>query len=114
MINDLIIYKKIVDLQYYLYVLYVKYPKSEKLGIVIDIKKSIDIIKRHIIKAYKNKNKRLLFLYSIDEELILLIDYMGVSYKLKYISNKNYVSFNKKVTIIYNLLGGWIKTCQEQ
>lgn len=114
MINDLIIYKKIVDLQYYLYVLYIKYPKSERMGIVIDIKRTIDTIKRCIIKAYKNKTKRLYYLNSIDEELILLNDYMRVSYKLKYISNKNYVSFNKKVTTIYNLLGGWIKSCQEQ
>lgn len=114
MLEDLLIYKKINDLHHYLYVLFIKYPKSEKNGIVVDIKRVVDNIKRYIIKAYKNKDKRLYYLNLLDEELILLNDYIRISYKLKYINNKNYNAFNRKTTIIYNLLGGWIKRCQKQ
>lgn len=110
--NELIIYKQLNDLQYYLYLLYIKYPKSEKVSLVVDIKKAINNIKRYIIKAYRN-NERLKNLKQIDEEIMLLNDYMRISYKLKYISHQNYLAYSRKITSISNLLGSWIIKCQK-
>ena len=44
MLNDLILYKKYVELMHYVYKISIKYPKSEKSGIVINVK----------IKSHKN------------------------------------------------------------
>lgn len=107
MLEDLILYKKYVDLMYYSYNLLVKYPKSEKLGIVSDIKNSLFVILKNII-YYNNKNNNV-SLNNILVELQVLLVLIRISYKMKYISNKNYLAFSKKINNINNICLGLIK-----
>lgn len=104
MLNDLVLYKKYVDLMYYVYNLSVKYPKSEKTGIVSDIKYNLSLGINNII--YFHKSNKILYLDYLDNNLKVLLVLFRISYKMKYISNKNYLAFSKKITIIDNLRRG--------
>lgn len=104
MLNDLVLYKKYVDLMYYVYKLSVKYPKPEKSGIVIDIKNNLSLGLNNII--YFHKTNKVLYLDYLDNNLKVLLVLYRISYKMKYISNKNYLSFSKKITIIDNIRRG--------
>ena len=104
MLNDLVLYKKYVDLMYYVYKLSVKYPKSEKSGIVIDIKNNLSLGLNNII--YFHKTNKILYLDYLDNNLKVSLVLYRISYKMKYISNKNYLSFSKKITIIDNIRRG--------
>ena len=104
MLNDLYLYKKYVDLIYYVYSLSIKYPRSEKNGIVCDIKNTLSLGLNNII--YFHKTNKVLYLDYLDNNLKVLLVLYRISYKMKYISNKNYLSFSKKITIIDNIRKG--------
>ncbi len=112
-LEGLMIYKQYVELIDYTLMILKKYPKSERYSLVNDIKNSTYNGIRKIIIANKeyNKSKRIIVLNDMDNELKLLKVLIRVSYKQRYINNKNYSSWSKKITNINNLLFGWIKAC---
>ena len=116
MLEDLIIYKKYLDMMYYSNELLKKYPKSERYFLVGDIKNSINKGIVTIIESHKEKDKfkRLHTLGTLDIQLKVLKVYVRISYKYKYINVRNYEAFSRKITDISNLLGGWIKSCLKQ
>lgn len=115
-VDELIIYKQYIELIYYTEMITEKYPKSEKLSLVTNIKNTTYSGIKKIIVAYKQYNKidKLKYLGDLDNELKFLKVLIRVSYRRKYISNNNYKAWTKKITNICNLLGGWIKACQRQ
>ena len=112
--EDLMIYKQLLQLIYYTEDICKKYPKSEKLSIVTNIKNATYDCIKNVLDAYKtyDKKEKLIYLNKLDSNLKFLKVLIRVSYRNKYISNKNCVAWIKKVTNICNLLGGWYKTCQ--
>ncbi len=106
MLEDLILYKKYVDLMYYTYNLLVKYPKSEKNGIVSDIKNNMYKGLVNIINY--NKYTKSLYLEELDINIKIFLVLVRISYKMKYISSKNYSAFSNKLTIINNIRIGLI------
>lgn len=113
-VEELIIYKQYIELIYYTEMITEKYPKSEKLSLVTNIKNTTyDGIKK-IIVAYKqyDKGNKIKYLGDLDNELKFLKVLIRISYKRKYISSNNYTAWSKKITHIGNLLGGWIRSCQ--
>ena len=104
MLEDLVLYKKYVDLMYYGYSLMVKYPKCERYGIVADIKNNLTKGLEDIINY--NKYKKIIFLDDLDKIIKVLLVLIRISYKMKYITNKNYSAFSKKLNIINNLRVG--------
>lgn len=115
-VEDLIIYKQYVELIYYTEMITEKYPKVEKLSLVTTLKNTTYAGMKNIIDAFKQYNKvdKIKFLNSLDSNLKFLKVLIRISYKRKYISVKNYTSWVKKITNISNLLGGWIKACQNR
>jgi len=115
-VDDLIIYKQYVELIYYTEMITEKYPKIEKLAIVTTIKNTTYEGMKNIIEAFKqyDRQDKIKFLNSLDTNLKFLKVLIRVSYKRKYINNKNYTAWIKKITNISNLLGGWIKACQKR
>ena len=105
MLEDLVLYKKYVDLMYYSYSLMVKYPKSEKNGIVSDIKNSLYKGLEDIINF--NKYKKIIYLEDLDKVIKVLLVLVRVSYKMKYISIKNYNAFSKKLNLINKIRCGF-------
>lgn len=114
--EDLIIYKEYLVLLYYTEDIILKYPKIERNIIVNDIRKKTYEGMEYIIYASKeyDKNKRIKILSKLDGNLKILKVLIRVSYKKKYISNKNYYAWSKKITNIGMLLGGWIRACVRQ
>lgn len=104
MLKDLILYKKYVELMHYVYKISIKYPKSEKSGIILDIKNTLSLGLNNII--YFHKTNKLLYLDYLDNNIKVLLVLYRISYKMKYISIKNYTAFSKKITIIDNIRKG--------
>lgn len=97
-VEGLIIYKQYLEMIYYTENITLKYPKSEKLSMVSEIKKLTYEGMRKIILANKefNKSKRLIILNELDVELKMLKVMVRISYKKKYINSKNYNAWSKK------------------
>lgn len=107
MLNDLLLYKMHVELMEYSYKLLVKFPKYEKYGLVSEIKDILYNILKNII-YYNNKNNKV----SINNILIdinTLLVLIRISYKMKYITNKNYMAFSRKLNNISKVCYGLIR-----
>lgn len=113
-LEDLKIYKQYVELIYYTFEILEKYPKKERFALSNEIKTATLEGIRKIIQAQKEyqKQKRLETLHQLDLNLKYLKVMIRISYKKKYINNKNYASWSRKLTNISNMMGAWIKSCQ--
>lgn len=109
-LNDLIIYKSMVNLIYYSNNLLKKYPKVERNMLVKNINDINYEIIRLIIKSYKeiNKSKKFYYLNEIDINIKLYCVYIRISYKSKYISSNNYGAWSRKLNNISNLVFKWV------
>ncbi|MDD3452671.1 MAG: diversity-generating retroelement protein Avd [Bacilli bacterium] len=114
--EDLIIYKQYLILIYYTEMITEKFPKSQKLSLVTNIKNNTYDGMKKIILAYKyyEKTDKLKSLNELDINLKMLKVLIRISYKRKYINSKNYEAWSKKINNIGNLLGGWIVSCLKQ
>lgn len=114
--ENLIIYKKYIELVYYTNDIVKKYPKSEKFALVSEIKQTLYLGLRNLLFAIKSFNKydKLKYLKDLDMNLVLLKIHIRLSYKFQYITSKNYESWSKLITDICNMLGGWINSCQKR
>lgn len=104
--NDLLIYKKYTELYYYAYKLLEKYPKSERFGLVSDIKNSMNSTLKNILYAQKlEKEYKMKYLNMIDAELLYQRFSIRLSYNQRYISPNNYKNWSLKVAEIgkYNV-----------
>lgn len=113
--NKLLTYQKLNNLIFYSKNLLKKYPKSERFDLCCDIKNVLYTILRNIIFAWKeyDNSTKLKYLKKVDVDLIFLKSLITISYKYKYISQKNYMVWNEQVSEIGRLIGGWIKSCQK-
>ena len=111
--SKLVIYPKYIDLIYYSNDIVRKFPKSEKVALVREIKSAIYAGLRYIIYAIKlyNKQDKLKNLRELDIQLTLLKVHIRIAYKYKYISLQNYQTWSTLITDVCNLLGGWINSC---
>lgn len=102
-LDNLIIYKSMINLINYSNGMLKKYPKIERNMIVRDIYN----INYEMYKE-TNKSKKYYFLNEIDINIKLYSVYIRLSYKNKYISSSNYGSWSRKLNNINNLLYKWI------
>ena len=112
--NRLIIYEKSTNLLIYSKNLLNKYPKSERFDLCADIKNIIYDVIEKVVFAWKekDKNERVKILNKIDSKLYLLKTLVRLSYEFKYITDKNYMTWNLHISEIGKMVGGWIKSCQ--
>ncbi len=114
-VEDLLIYKQYLELIYYSTEILLKYPKRERDGLNIDIRKAIYEGLEDVLYAYRlyDRKDKLKYLLDLDIKLKFIKALVRISYKKKYISSKNYSAWSKKIYNIGNLLGGWIVSCQK-
>lgn len=105
--------QKIRDLLQYLYTAFVKYPKSEKLGLVADYKQNLYEFLFLIISARKKYYKKTT-LQDADVRLEMLRMLNDLSYDLYYIDIRRYELIARQLNEIGRLLGGWIKNVNER
>lgn len=96
----------------YLYTSFVKYPRSEKLGLVADYKKCLFQFLILIITAQKKYFKKTT-LQDADVQLELLRMFNDLSYDMKFVDEKRYILVSEKLCEIGRLLGGWIRSQKE-
>lgn len=110
--NGLIILQRAKDAMKYLYTSWTKYPRSEKLGFVVDYKKCLFQFLIYIITAQKKYFKKTT-LQDADVYLELLRLFNDLSYDLRFIDEKRYQLISERFNEIGRLLGGWIKSQKE-
>ena len=112
-LESLIIYKQYMELIYYTEKITLKYPKSEKLSLVSNIKNNTYHGMKNIILAQKeyNKSRRIMILNNLDTDLKMLKVLIRLSYKNKYINKRNYHVWSNKLNNINNIIGEYIKLC---
>ncbi len=114
--NNLLIYQKYMNLIYYTNDIVRKYPKAEKFTLVEEIKRSLYSGLRMLMYAIKSYSipDKLKYLKELDICLSLLKVHVRLSYRYKYITDKNYSAWSALLTDICNMLGGWINSCQKR
>jgi four helix bundle protein len=116
--EELIIYQKHVDLIMYAYNLLKKYPKSEKGAIVQEIRQNLYSVLELILlanKTYNEGQERLKIMNKIDAKINFQRILVRISHENKYINNSNYMEWERRITEIGRILGGWIKsTCPKE
>lgn len=107
------IYKKYLDMIYYVNDITRKYPKHERFVLVQETKQSTLKGIRCIIFASKefSKQGKLKYLNELDALLKIQKVYIRMAFKYQYITQKNYETWSNMLTDVCNLLGGWIKSC---
>lgn len=111
----LILYERFTDLIIYSKNLLNKYPKSERFDLCSDIKNLIYDGLGNVIRAWKaySKIEKTTYLKEVDVNLMILKSLVKLSYQYKYISDKNYMTWNEKISEIGKLVGGWLKSCEK-
>ena len=101
-LEGLMIYKQYFELICYTEDITIKYPKSEKLSLVTEIKNVTYEGMKKIILANKeyNKDKRIIVLNELDVDMKMLKVMVRLSYRKRYINNGNYKAWCKKITNI--------------
>ena len=102
-VEGLLIYRQYIEMIIYTTTLLLKYPKSERYGLSADVREAI----------YDGLKDILHYLFELDVQLKFIKALARISYRKKYISNKNYSVWCKKLYNLGNLLGGWIASCQK-
>ena len=114
--KSLKIYQRYLELVNYSNDIVRKYPKCENFALVQEIKNSLYLGLRNLMYAVKsfNKKDKLQHLNELDINLSLLKVQIRLSYKYRYISLQNYLSWSTIITDICHMLGGWILSCQKR
>ena len=107
-VEDLTILQKIRDMMLYGYQALAQYPKSEKFALVVDIKRSMNLILSRTIEAQKKYYKKTT-LQELDVEVAKLKEYLRLSRELKFLPPKKHEIWSKMLVEIGKMLGGWIK-----
>ena len=112
-VESIKIYQVYMELICYIEMITNKYPNYAKTGFVSIIKNDLYNGMRYILYAYKafDKKVKLDYLNDLDIILKMLKVYARVSYKKKYINNKNYEAWSRKVNNVCISLGTWINVC---
>lgn len=111
--NNLTIYQKYMDLVYYSLDVIRKFPKSERFALQTDIKRTVYDGLKNLMYAIKNfdVHDKLKYMRNMDCSLSFLKVEVRLSFKYKFITEKNYETWSKKIDEVGNILGGWINSC---
>lgn len=111
--ETLIILNKVFDMIGYAYPALAQYPKSEKFGLVTDIKHILDEMLELTIEAQKKYYKKNT-LQELDVCVAKLKAYIRLSFNLRFLPIKKYEVWAGMVVEIGKMLGGWLKTVSQK
>lgn len=107
------ILNKVFDMIGYAYPALAQYPKSEKFGLVTDIKHILDEMLELTIEAQKKYYKKTT-LQELDVCVAKLKAYLRLSFNLRFLPMKKYEVWSGMVVEIGKMLGGWLKTVSQK
>ncbi|MBQ9409290.1 MAG: diversity-generating retroelement protein Avd [Clostridia bacterium] len=111
--EDFKILQKIFDMMDYAYPAIAQFPKSEKFGLALDIKRTMDKMLALSIEARKKYYKKTT-LQELDIAIAVLKAYIRLSFNLGFLPVKKYGIWSDKVVEIGKMLGGWMKTATQK
>lgn len=107
--GSLIIRKKIEDMIHYGYVAIKRYPKSERYALAADTKEAMYDLLELTIRANKRYHKKTT-LQDMDIKLEFLRYLTRLGMELGVLPFKQYEVWNRYLSEIGRLLGGWMKS----
>ena len=109
--EKLILYQKYSDLIQYVYVLLVKYPKSEKYALVSEIRRNMfdSLQKILLIQHDFSASRKLELVNELDAMVNMHKYFVRFSYQQRYINGSNYMEWSKRITEIGKMISGWYK-----
>lgn len=84
-----------------------RYTLGEKIGSLF-----IDTIELLFIASYLNKEQKLPYLQRASGKLSLLKFFLQITWELKVLDNKKYITLSKHLDEIGKMLGGWMRGIQ--
>ncbi|MBR1566395.1 MAG: diversity-generating retroelement protein Avd [Oscillospiraceae bacterium] len=105
--------QKVYDMIQYAYTALAQYPKSEKFGLVTDIKRTMDDILGLCIEVQKRHHKKTT-LTNLDIAIAKLKAYIRLSSDLKYLPPKKQGLWSEMVIEIGKMVGGMLKAENQQ
>ena len=106
--EELLIKKKHVEMMQYAYQAMTHFPKSERFTLCADIKRSMTRVLEFIVRANMTKN-RLPILFDLDVELKVLLEFVRLSYNLKFLPAPKYEICSRLIVELGRMCGGLIK-----
>lgn len=107
------ILEKIFDMIGYAYPALAQFPKSEKFGLVADIKRILDQMLELTIEAQKKYYKKTT-LQELDVCVAKLKAYLRLAFNLRFLPMRKYEIWSGMVVEIGKMLGGWLKTVNQK
>ena len=89
-----------------------QYPKYERYGRVLDIKRCMDTMMERAIEANKKYYKKTT-LQELDVAIEKLRNYIRLSYRLKFINYKKYQYWSGLTNEIGKMLGKWMQSVKK-
>lgn len=111
--KEFLLLQKILDMMEYGYVCLRQFPKSEKYALATDIKRCMDEMVSLAIRARKRYYK-MTTLQDLDVEIMKLRVYIRLAFRLRFLPMEKYENWSAMVVEIGKMLGGWIKTVNDQ
>lgn len=72
----------------------------------------IEVIENIFIAQHRSKEQKLIYLNKASDKLDLLKFLLQISWEIKTLDNKKYISLSEKLNEIGRMLGGWQKQTQ--
>lgn len=110
--SELRILNKIIDMMEYAEPILNQYPKYERYGRVLDIKRCMDDMMERTIEANKKYYKKTT-LQELDVAIDKLRHYIRLSYRLKFINFQKYKTWSGKTNEIGKMLGAWMQSVKK-
>ncbi|MDR1917229.1 MAG: diversity-generating retroelement protein Avd [Synergistaceae bacterium] len=111
--EELLIKKKCVDMMVYAYQAMTHYPKHERFTLCADIKRSMTRVLELITRAGLSSKNQLQLLFDLDVELKVLLEFVRLSFTLKYLPTKKYEEWSTKIVELGRMCGGMIKHARQ-
>ena len=113
MAEELMILQKIMDMMEYGYAALAQFPKSEKFALAVDIKHCMHMMLERTIEAQK-KYTNGTTLRQLDVETAKLRAYLRLAHTLRFLPTKKYGIWCGKAVEIGKMIGGWLKSVNNQ
>jgi hypothetical protein len=107
--SELTIKTKTIDMMEYAFICLRQYPKHEKFILGADIRACMYKMLNLIIRASKKYHKKTT-IQDLDIELATLTALVRLSFGLKYIDQRRYENWIRKLIELGKMVGGWLKS----
>ncbi len=112
--TDLTVFQKLEDLTIIFHNLLDTIPRKEQFALSEDIKKQLYLIAKLMIHANTLRFGRKEYFIRLSEEFELLLYFVRLLYRLRYISSKQYMNLAKRHNEVVRICCGWLSNTDSE